>query len=106
MRALKQSVCYVILLIMHHKSDEHLNRQIKDLSNIKIPVSGRKIIVGSITYIVLAPLIIILTIRLDNALLLYLYLIPFLPVVGITYLIFTGKLKWVIKLLHKIYKVI
>ncbi len=91
---------------MYHKSDELLNKQIRDLSNIKIPVSGRRFIVGSITYILLAPLIVIFTIRLDTTLLLYLYLIPFLPVVGITYLVFTGKLKWVIKLLHRISRII
>lgn len=86
---------------MYHKTDHSLNRKIEDLNKIKINLSFKKLLLTVLSYLVMLPVITYLAISTQNVIVLYIYLAPLAPVVFITYAIFTGKLKWLIKLAHK-----
>ena len=88
---------------MYHKTDHKLNQQIKDLSRIKIPITFKKILFAMIGYLLLLPAVIYLAITSKYDFILYIYLIPLAPIISITYLIFTGKLKWIIRIAHKLF---
>ena len=87
---------------MYHKTDHNLNQQIRDLSKIKIPLSFKKILFAVMGYLALLPGVVYLAIATKYDLILYIYLVPLAPIVFITYMTFTGKLKWLIKLAHKL----
>jgi len=87
---------------MYHQTDHNLNRQIRDLSRIKIPLSFKKILFFVVGYLALLPVAIYLTVTTKYDIILYIYLVPLAPIVFVTYMTFTGKLKWLIKVAHKL----
>lgn len=90
---------------MYHKTDHVLNSQIADLSKIKVNISFRKLLVIMFFYFLLIPFFVYLAITTHYDIILYLYLAPLAPIVFVTYAIFTGKLKWLIKITHKIHAI-
>lgn len=87
---------------MYHKTDHRLNRQIRDLHSTKIPVSLRTILLWTIVYFIGLPIVLYVTELTNNQTIMYIFLLPVFPVIGITYFIFTGKLPIVIKVLHRL----
>lgn len=87
---------------MYHKTDHTLNQQIRDLSKIRIPLSFKKILFVVIGYLALLPAVVYLAISTTYDIFLYLYLVPLAPIIFVTYMTFTGKLKWLIKIAHKL----
>lgn len=87
---------------MYHKSDHRLNKQIQDLQRININISLRTIILYSALYLLVLPFVVLIAEWYNANLILYLYLIPLLPVSAVTYLLFTGKISFLIKILHRL----
>jgi len=87
---------------VYHKTDHRLNKQIHDLQKIKIQVSLWTIIGYSILYFLLLPVVVAVSERYNSNIILYLYLSPLVPVIAISYLLFTGKLSLLIKILHTV----
>lgn len=88
---------------MYHKTDHTLNSQIADLNRVKVNISFRKILLVTIFYLLLIPFFVYLAISTRYDVILYLYLAPLIPIIFVTYAIFTGKLKLLIKIAHKIH---
>ena len=88
---------------MYHKTDHTLNNQIADLSKVRVNISFRKLLLVTVFYLLLIPVFVYLAVATQYDIILYLYLTPLAPIIFVTYTIFTGKLKWLIKIAHKIH---
>lgn len=88
---------------MYHKTDHALNSQIADLNKVKINVSFKKMLITTVAYFLLLPIFVYLAITTQYDIIIYLYLTPLAPIIFVTYAIFTGKLKWLIKIAHKLH---
>ena len=88
---------------MYHKTDHTLNNQIADLSKVKVNISFRKMLLVTVFYLLFIPFFVYLAVTTQYDIILYLYLTPLAPIIFVTYAIFTGKLKWLIKIAHRIH---